>query len=360
MKTSSTGLNEDTRTVDQKEFDFKTSEIFGTTPVTYLNQSNALKYVDFFTLENQQQESSCVAHGKSLVIAINKNLKDGSPYVQPAPVFVYRLRINYPNSGMFLADADNITRKFGVPKFADLPTPPTEAEVNALSIPDKVYAEAMLNRAGNWVSVDDPTNIDEIAFVVNTLGIAMSILIFATDSEWWQNVPNIQNPVLTMGQASVRHCITVLPKSAYRNDIDGKRYVIIQDSAGYYGTSQFRNVSEDFIKARCYGADYDVELQSTVNNKITAYTFNTDLSVGSKGADVTALQSVLQSMGFFPSIVNDQLLAPTGFYGGITKNAVCNFQLAYADKILKPLGLIQPTGIFGQSTRMFLNGIIDR
>lgn len=353
---SSTGLIEDQRSQAQKESDYKDSEVFGSMPITYLNPVDASRYVDFFPLANQLHENSCVAHGKSLNVAIYRNLKYGVPYVQLAPAFLYRLRVNLPMPGMIPMNANDITRKIGIPKYADLPTPETEDAVNNLVIPQAVFDEAAQNKTKNWISASDPTSIDSIAFAVNILGVPVNILIFSTIAEWAQAVPTIQNAYLTKDAAEVRHCITVLPYSAYTNPTDGKRYVIIQDSAAFGGI-QFRHVSEDFIKARCYGADYIVDLQTVSHENIPKYNFGSNLTIGSSGDDVKVLQSILQGMGFFPSIVNGQPFNPTGYYGGMTKNAVMAFQNAYADKILKPLGLTQGTGVFGSSTRQFLNGL---
>jgi peptidoglycan hydrolase-like protein with peptidoglycan-binding domain len=54
----------------------------------------------------------------------------------------------------------------------------------------------------------------------------------------------------------------------------------------------------------------------------STYNFTSDLSYGSKGADVTALQSVLIADGYL------NISSPTGWFGPLTKAAVIKYQTA--------------------------------
>ena len=72
-----------------------------------------------------------------------------------------------------------------------------------------------------------------------------------------------------------------------------------------------------------------------------AYTFTLPLSVGSQNPDVTALQKVLASLGFFSA-------APSGYFGPVTSAAVQKFQTAHG---------IQPLGTVGPATRAALNAL---
>ena len=70
-----------------------------------------------------------------------------------------------------------------------------------------------------------------------------------------------------------------------------------------------------------------------------SYTFTDLLTVGSTGAQVTALQERLISLGYLSGSV-------TGFYGTLTGQAVSKYQSAHG---------ISPTGYVGPSTRAALN-----
>ena len=70
----------------------------------------------------------------------------------------------------------------------------------------------------------------------------------------------------------------------------------------------------------------------------SGYTFAKDLTVGSKGADVTALQNML---GVSPA---------TGYFGSLTKAAVIKYQLSK--------GITPAAGYFGSKTRGIVNGSV--
>ena len=76
----------------------------------------------------------------------------------------------------------------------------------------------------------------------------------------------------------------------------------------------------------------------------SGYTFSTDLTVGSKGAAVTALQQVLVNGGYLvmPSGVS------MGYFGALTKASVIKYQLAK--------GISPAAGYVGPKTRASLNG----
>jgi hypothetical protein len=70
------------------------------------------------------------------------------------------------------------------------------------------------------------------------------------------------------------------------------------------------------------------------------YNFTTDLTVGSTGADVSALQQILIDAGFL------HIAAPTGYFGDLTKTALAAFQAAH--------GISPAAGYFGPLTRAYL------
>lgn len=87
------------------------------------------------------------------------------------------------------------------------------------------------------------------------------------------------------------------------------------------------------------------------------YVWTRDLSQGSTGADVKALQVFLNSDA-------DTRVAATGagsvgleteYYGPATAAAVSKFQVKYRSEILSPSGLVNPTGYFGPSSRAKAN-----
>ena len=83
--------------------------------------------------------------------------------------------------------------------------------------------------------------------------------------------------------------------------------------------------------------------------------FKSELKVGSRGAEVTALQTCLaQESAIYPE---GQI---TGNFGARTKTAVIRFQEKYKEAILTPSGLTQGTGTVGKNTRAKLNEICSQ
>lgn len=76
-----------------------------------------------------------------------------------------------------------------------------------------------------------------------------------------------------------------------------------------------------------------------------AYTFNTDLGIGSSGQDVASLQTWLITRGYHIVAIENGLTAK-GYFGVQTKNAVAAFQTANG---------INPSGFVGPATRAKLN-----
>ena len=76
----------------------------------------------------------------------------------------------------------------------------------------------------------------------------------------------------------------------------------------------------------------------------TTYNFTSDLTVGSKGAQVSSLQAFLIAKGDLTAVS-----APTGYFGALTQKALAAFQAAN--------GIAPSVGYFGPKTRAFINSI---
>jgi hypothetical protein len=83
---------------------------------------------------------------------------------------------------------------------------------------------------------------------------------------------------------------------------------------------------------------------STGTTSMMSYSFTHDLTVGSTGADVTALQKLLISKGDLTGVS-----APTGYFGSLTVAALAKFQAAN--------GISPAAGYFGPKTRAFVNAM---
>ena len=83
---------------------------------------------------------------------------------------------------------------------------------------------------------------------------------------------------------------------------------------------------------------------SGTSTTTVAVTFTRVLSLGSKGADVTALQQILKAAGFYtyPTV--------TGYFGTLTEQALAAYQTAHG---------LDPVGYTGPKTRALLNGVAN-
>ena len=89
-----------------------------------------------------------------------------------------------------------------------------------------------------------------------------------------------------------------------------------------------------------------------VVKKQGVFQFTSNLTLGSKGDEVTELQKCLaQFSDIYPQG------EVTGYFGSLTKDAVIKFQEKYREEILAPSGLTQGTGEVRKSTRAKLNDV---
>ena len=97
-------------------------------------------------------------------------------------------------------------------------------------------------------------------------------------------------------------------------------------------------------------------IREKVINKNPSFTFKSNLSVGSKGTEVTELQKCLANpLAGGPDIYPEGEI--TGYFGSKTRAAVVRFQEKYSKDILEPFGLTKGTGEVKGKTREKLNEV---
>lgn len=348
-----TGYLEDNRSEKEKENDFLHEELLAGYGADWLSRSQAKKQITKYHKFNQYSTSSCVGNSGALSLGI-ENEKEGWAFEKLSPAFIYRQRFNQSSEGMYYFDLGKIGRKLGSCKYHLLPTPKTEKAINNLNITSEMKMNALIYKAKNYIFMNKPS-MTQIKNVVNGMDKPLVISVFATREEWSKEYPEVIDKDLKLEDAYVRHAVTVLPSSAYK--YRGKKYFIIQDSA-WFGGENIRYISEDFVKERVRHALYWINLENPnplpkKEGKISfKYTFTRDLRVGNRGKDVVMLQKALKELGFFtyPKC--------TGYFGGITKKAVIEFQEHYSNEVLKFFGLTKGTGYVGRTTKAKLHNLM--
>jgi hypothetical protein len=98
-----------------------------------------------------------------------------------------------------------------------------------------------------------------------------------------------------------------------------------------------------------------------ISSTTTLSNFTKDLKFGQTDSEVKRLQIFLNTHGY--SISASGVGSPgkeTTYFGLKTKGALIKFQEANFEAILKPQNFKKGTGVFGSSTRNFMNGLIER
>lgn len=340
IKKYNTGLVDDPRTQAEQEADFAHEERLPAGAVMPEDPFGNQKITSSpFYLENQWYVGSCVPHGVGLGLCIERKLQLNE-YVRISQLFAYRFRLNYPDSGAWLQGMFDIYKAKGACLYATLPTKVnmSEADATNIVITPNMLNEGLIYAGLEYWTIKNYGNIETLAEIAQK-GHGVPLVFYATYAEWSQEYPQIYDSKLDPFGAEVRHCVCILPKSGFIEN--GIRYVAVQDSA-WFANRQLRYLSEDFIKARLYGAGYWDKVNVLGGGAHPHHTFAVTLGVGSTNvSEVTAMQLLLIAENLLPTD------CATGYFGGRTLAAVHAFQSKYADEILVPQGLTKPTDLFG-------------
>ena len=358
------GVVRDPRTFAEKAKDYRYEELFTAQPLTWQDwkdwKAQNWDYIRQFEVYNQNGSGSCVGNATALTLSIENYLEEGVFHKLSARD-IYARRKNKPQQGMFFQDAGEIGHKHGATLSYLLPHDGyNEAQMNDLS--DYVFSYegiADIYRGGNYVWI--PLNIDDLAQVLARPKPVVVGVRFGS-GEWNLKVPTIKYKPASNPEIRYGHGITALPKAYFT--YNGKKAVLIQDSWSIkYGIEGRRILTEDwFENNRIIALMYFENLEDLYAWDLTTngaedpkYQFKKNLSFGMRNADVAMLQRCLGYIRDDKGYLFPLSQATTGYFGGITLQAVKRFQELYKKDILEPLHLTEPTGFVGKSTRKVLN-----
>jgi hypothetical protein len=344
-----TGALLDERLDEEKAKDYLHEEFAqGRDTVTWETKSSFKEYYPY----NQSSSLSCVAAGGAITEEHFCSKRGAN--VVPSRKDIYIRRFNSPHGGMAMHDLFNICIK-GMALELSVPSQGMgEQDMNTQYIvTPTITGERAKHNFKSWVSIQNFKDIDTLAQVVDHTPIVA--FWFFDDKlqwqEWWKEYPQVVNKNCDLyGTATARHQAAIVDRTL----INGKKYFVIQDSAGVgYGAGKNKNlrfVSEEFIKDRLYSAGYAIDQETVQTNKPKVKLTRT-LKVGDKGDDVLQLQKVLIYEGLL------KIATPTGLFAGMTRKAVIDYQNKYRSDILTPQGLRNGTGIVGRATINHINKI---
>lgn len=313
MENFNTGLILDPRKKSEKKKDWKDIELAGSTVVGWEEKTKWTSY----TKRNQGSSFTCVAQAFAKALEVN-NVYDEARKVVFSASF-YEERAN-KGEGMWLQDAMQILKnnRFTTEKRIPSQNINSDAQIekNHRELWDDAIDGAIASKYGieAYTEIVNHTDIDTIAGHIQAKRTPV-IIVWAEGKEY-KEFPSVLNKNLNIYTASIRHAITAVDYGL----IDGVKHLKVEDSAHFGGFSS-RWISEDFLKARCYGAGVTFDKDNNYKPQEITYNFKRVMVFGERSADVKILQDVLKLEGFFPVTTES-----TGYYGEITKKAVEKFQ----------------------------------
>ena len=292
----------------------------------------------------------------------------------------YRMypRTQGANDGTYPALVAIVIRKYGVPlaKFC-----PNLSNLDADSfcynrvlsnIPAEAFADAKTRKAG--ADIVFPCTIDglkaSINYAIANKG-AVAILRSVGDTYWKD-----KNGNSTWARGGL---VPIASPAVVTSGHEELLYGYDEDAVGRLRIYWLNHWSEAWCSETGAGKDggfaweyadvwlkYIREIRVTVPaiklNPAFTYRFSNYLSVGMKGADVVALQQVLDLEGCYDYVPAVGSPKYTGNFikDGYTFKGVVKFQEKYASEILTPLGLKKGTGFVGDATLKKLNALYNK
>ncbi len=354
------GVVTDDRTLAQKQKDYKDSEFAASAPAPAVKWKHKnLKDMRFYSRRNQTSSSSCMAQSTAKVLGVENAVETGE-YVELSCKHCYDSRANYPSPGMTLPNVLDLASKGVFCLESQLPS----QNMGETAMNDRSYqwvsvmaSEGAKYASGGYLTFDvkfdgrviTPIDMDRVAAILDQ-GKAVEAMLFFISEEYWKKIPKlIEKNLSAYEERTSRHGIAI---TNYFLDENNVKCFLIEDSAGNNGSIEKRGqriLTEDFFKARCYGAGYLFAKKNeegvTVKPK---HHFTETLKYGIDGEQVAWLQEVLVYEGFMPHEVDGKPFVPTIHFRGATQSAVLKWQTKH--------GLVSD-GLVGPKSRDVLNSL---
>lgn len=268
-------------------------------------------------INDQNGSGSCVAQTVSKMIGA-ENLLEEKKFLECSAIPIYARGFvgsggMYPREGMKIGSEKGTTLKQLLP--SDQKTEADMRKLDGETEVDRLIGGII--RGGDFVAV--PVNLDTVATILTRgKSIAMS-LRFASDLD-------PRNPQLDLnGQYGHEILLTTFGKW------NGARGIFYQnswhESWGFHGCGWIPESMFSKVESLWYYEDRKNMSGGAAPLLIKPeYTFTRTMKVGSNNAEVAMLQRCLGYLTDATGMLFPAGQAPTGYYGGITYNAVARFQ----------------------------------
>lgn len=314
-------------------------------PATW--KEKALKDFVTYPKRNQGQTEQCVEYVLAKQLAVDE-LSENNVWRELSPGSIYPYVFILNGGGSNVSVAENVALTQGMTLEHLLPTDGlseqqaennTEYATDAKQVALVYKPNLFIQCAANFETIASILQYYQQQGKKKVIGV---IVVGQNNGTWATSFPT--TPAGTAGLWYHRLSVTDFGL------INGKKHLSVDNSWGIgigFNGQQF--LPEEYTPYM-YGASYTLNQPDDWQQSIPAvvkpkHTWNVNLQVGMSGIDILVLQQALQSLGMFPI---SSLVKPTGFFGGITKAGVMEFQGAFG---------FPATGIVDLATRDHLNSL---
>ena len=293
---------------------YKVEEVMSAFPPVNWVEKPQSTWRRFLPIRNQATSNGCVSFTLAVMLGV-ENLLEENKFVTLSPRTIYARGFVPPEGGMYYSQAMQIGKEYGATLEVLLPSDNRD-EIGMRDLGDERESDkivAKTYRGGAFLYL--PNDIDSIASMIST-GKAVAI-----GTRFNSGGFSTGEVTLTQG-GFYGHAVLGVDFTLWK----GQKALVIQNSWGSgWGFDGLGVITEAEIKKG--GLVVALYYQTLVNQEATGErpkikVLANTLRIGDKNGEVTKLQLMLQYLGYFPQDVD----LTTGYYGGITRRAVIDYQ----------------------------------
>ena len=307
-------LGDEKETLDERNY--HTEEIFKAYPTPTWTEKKPSEWRRFLPIRNQNGSGGCVSFATALALGVENFLEENKFEVLSARFIYSRGYVAEAGGGMYYLNALEIARKEGSCLEQQMPSDGLNEE--QMRVRDDTPNErwvAQIYKANSYIFL--PMDIDIWAGILQSTNKALLAGVRF-------NSGGFSNPEVVLDkEGQYGHAINIVDATLYK----GKKALVFQHAwSEKWGYNGLGVITEDQFKNGVILGAYliDFKYQPQTANKPKLAIMAQSLKMGSRGMDVVKLQVGLQWLGYFPAEQDC-----TGYYGGITRQAVREFQKAY-------------------------------
>lgn len=294
---------------------YKVEEIYSAYDTVVWTEKTPDQWKRFEPIRNQNGSSACVSFTVALMLGAENKLEENK-FIVLSPKMIYGRGFE-PNGGMFYDKGLSLGSTQGSTLEVFLPSD-SLGENSMRDLSDEKESDRIIGkifRGGAYIYL--PKDIDVVASFIQKGKVLAGGTRF--------NAGGFNSgEVILSSNGTYGHAIALIDFTIWK----GEKAIIFQNSwgsgwgfggLGIITESQFK--SGGFILSAYYE---DLKNSTSTTEKPKLKILATNLKIGDNNGEVMKLQIILQHLGLFPEVQKC-----TGYYGGITRQGVKDFQVKY-------------------------------